>query len=81
MKQRFTIKWEYYNFGETKEFIGIHISYNYKNQKIFVDQSEYLSKVLVYFNVATNPTSAPLLLDYILEPNDKQYDINFYQEY
>jgi len=58
----------------------MHISHNYKNQKIFVDQSEHLSKVIACFNIATNPTSTPLLLDCILEPNDKQYDINFYQE-
>ena len=56
----------------------MHISYNCKNQKIFVDQSEYLNKVLAQFNVATNTTSTLLLLDYIFKSNDKQYDFNFH---
>ena len=49
LKQKFIIKWEYYDLGKTKKFLGICINYNHKNQKIFVDQSEYLNKVLVWF--------------------------------
>ena len=49
----------------------MYISYNYKNQKIFINQSKYLNKVLVCFNIVTNPTSIPLLLGYIFKPNDK----------
>ena len=59
----------------------MHISYNHKNQKIFVNQSEYLNKVLAYFNIATNPTSTLLLLNYMLKPNDKQYNPSFCQKY
>ena len=33
------------------------------------------------FNVATNPKSTPLLLDYVFKPNNKQYNPNFYQKY
>ena len=40
------INWEYYNLEETKMFFEIYISYNCMNQKIFVDQSKYLNKVL-----------------------------------
>ena len=39
------IKWECYDLRETKEFLGIYINCNYKNQKIFIDQFEYLNKV------------------------------------
>jgi len=46
LKQKFMTKWEYYDLGETKEFLGICINCNHKDQKIFVDQSEYLNKVL-----------------------------------
>ena len=34
--------------------------------KIFVDQSEYLNKVLACFNIATNPTSILLSLGYMI---------------
>jgi len=37
LKWKFMTKWKYYNLGETKEFLRMHISCNYKNQKIFVD--------------------------------------------
>jgi len=59
----------------------MHISCNCKNQKIFVDQSKYLNKVLACFNIATNPTSTLLLLGYMFKPNNKQYDISFHQKY
>jgi len=42
LKQNFIIKWEYCDLKRTKEFFGIYISYNCKDQKIFVNQSEYL---------------------------------------
>jgi len=71
-------KWECHNLGETKEFFKIYISHNHKDQKIFVDQSEYLNKVLVCFNVVTNPTNTPLPLGCMFKPNNKQYDTSFY---
>ena len=74
-------KYKCYNLGETKEFLGMCISYNCKNQKIFVNQSEYLDKVLVYFNMETNLTSTLLLLNYALKLNDKQYNSSFCQKY
>ena len=49
----------------------MYINYNCKDQKIFVDQYEYLNKVWAWFNVATNPTSTLLLLGYVFKPNDK----------
>ena len=81
LKQKFMMKWECYDLGETKEFLGIYISHNCKNWKIFVDQSEYLNKVLAQFNVTTNLTSTPLLLGYVFESNDKQCNLNFHQKY
>jgi len=37
LKQKFMMKWEYYDLGETKEFLGIYINCNCKDQKIFED--------------------------------------------
>jgi len=59
----------------------MYISHNCKDQRIFVDQSEYLNKVLAWFNIATNTTSTLLLLGYVFKPNDKEYDPNFHQKY
>jgi len=83
LKQKFIMKYKYHNLRETKDFLGIciYINCNCKNQKIFVDQSEYLNKVLAQFNITTNLTSTSLLLDYVFKLNNKQYDPNFHQKY
>ena len=59
----------------------MHTSYNHRNWKIFIDQSKYLKKILLYFNIVTNPTNTPLSLSYMFKPNNKQYDFSFYQKY
>jgi len=61
--------------------LDMHISHNCKNQKIFIDQCEYLEKVLVHFNVVTNPTHTPLPSKFSFKPNKKQYDPKFCQKY
>jgi len=71
LKQKFMARWECHDLGETIEFLGIHISHNCKNQKIFIDQYEYLEKVLAHFNVATNPTHTPLPSEFSFKPNEK----------
>jgi len=48
---------------------------------IFIDQCEYLEKVLVHFNVATNPTHTPLPSEFSFKPNEKQCDPKFRQKY
>jgi len=74
LKQKFMARWECCNLSKTTEFLGMHISYNHKNQKVFIDQCEYLEKVLVCFNVVTNPTHTPLLSEFSFKPNKKQCD-------
>jgi len=37
LKQKFMAKWECCDLGETTKFLGMHISHNCKNQKIFID--------------------------------------------
>ena len=46
LKQKFMTKWKCHNLRETKEFLGIYINHNLKDQKIFVNQSKYLNKVI-----------------------------------
>ena len=58
-----------YNFRKIKKFLNIYINYNYKNQIIFIDQSENINKVLVCFNIATNLIDTLLLLKYVFKPN------------
>ena len=43
LKWKFMIEWECYDLRETKEFLGMYISYNCKDQKIFINQSKYLN--------------------------------------
>ena len=81
LKQKFMARWECHDLSETTEFLGIYISYDCKNQKIFIDQCEYLEKVLVCFNVATNPTHIPLSSEFSFKPNEKQYNPKFRQKY
>jgi len=81
LKQKFMARWECCDLGKTTEFLGMYISCDCKNQKIFIDQCKYLEKVLVRFNVATNPTHTPLLSKFSFKPNEKQCDPKFYQKY
>jgi len=81
LKQKFIMKWECCNLRETKKFLEMYISHNYKDQRIFIDQSEYLNKILVHFNIETNLTSTSLPLGYMFKPNNKQYNPNFHQKY
>ena len=57
------------NFRKIKKFLNIYINYNYKDQIIFIDQSENIDKVLVCFNIVTNLTDTLLLLKYVFKPN------------
>ena len=81
LKQKFMARWECYDLGETTEFLGMHISRDRKNQKIFIDQYEYLEKVLACFNIVTNPTHTPKPSEFSFKPNEKQCDPKFHQKY
>ena len=81
LKQKFMARWECRDLGETTEFLGMHISCDRKNQKIFIDQYEYLEKVLACFDVVTNPTHTPLPSEFSFKPNEKQCDPKFCQKY
>ena len=59
----------------------MHISRDRKNQKIFIDQCEYLEKMLACFNVATNSTHTLLPSEFSFKPNKKQCDPKFCQKY
>ena len=46
LKQKYIMKWKCHDLGETKEFLGMCINCNHKDQNISINQSEYLNKVL-----------------------------------
>jgi len=81
LKQKFIARREYCDLGGTIEFLGMYISCDHKNQKIFIDQYEYLEKVLVCFNVTTNSIHTPLSSEFNFKPNEKQCDPKFCQKY
>jgi len=64
-------RWECCDLGKTTKFLEMHISYDCKNQKIFINQYKYLKKILACFNVVTNPTHTLLLLEFSFKPNTK----------
>ena len=43
LKWKFMIEWECHDLRETKESLRMYISHNCKDQKIFINQSEYLN--------------------------------------
>jgi len=59
----------------------VSISCDCKNQKTFINQCEYLEKVLVCFNIVTNPTHTPLPSEFSFKSNKKQYNPRFRQKY
>jgi len=79
LKQKFMTRWECHDLAEATEFLGMYISHDCKNQKIFIDQCEYLEKVLAHFNVVT--THTPLPSEFTFKPNKKQCDLKFCQKY
>jgi len=81
LKQKFMARWECRDLGETTKFLGMYISSDHKNRKIFIDQCEYLEKMLVCFNVVTNPTHTLLPSEFSFKPNEKQCDPKFCQKY
>jgi len=56
LKQKFIARREYCDLGGTIEFLGMYISYNHKNQKIFIDQylNQIKSSVISNFARSTN---------------------------
>ena len=81
LKQKFMTRWECCDLGETTEFLGMYISHDRKNWKIFIDQCKYLKKVLACFNVMTNPTYTLLPSEFNFKPNEKQCNPKFCQKY
>jgi hypothetical protein len=81
LKARFMKKWECRDLGECKEFLGMCISRDRKNRKIYLDQVGYLDKVLEKFNVAEKPTKTPLASGFSFLPNSKPVDPAFRQKY
>jgi Reverse transcriptase (RNA-dependent DNA polymerase) len=55
-KKLFMDKWECHDLEEVKEFLGMHITR--KEKDIYLDQCDYLDKVLECFSM-TNAKSAP----------------------
>jgi len=59
LKNAFMAKWESRDLGEAKEFLGMNIKR--VGAKIFIDQREYLEKVLIRCNMQNaKPSPTPL---------------------
>jgi len=66
----------HYLSKKTKKLV---IAIVYVNDIYFMSSKDYL--LLVKINIVTNLTSTLILLNYMFESNNKQYDSSFYQKY
>ena len=48
-KEKFMKKWESYDLGEAKEYLGMHITRDHKKWSLTLDQSKYTNKVVENF--------------------------------
>ena len=81
MKKNFMERWECRDLGETTEFLGMTISRDRKNKRIYIDQMKYLDKVLAKFGVAARPTQTPLPAGCAFLPYKGTVDPEFRQKF
>src|SRR5579871_6115728 len=83
LKENLNKTFEMKDLGDLTYFLGIHIIQNRKTQTIFINQSNYISKILTQFNMQDcKPAKTPL------EPNIKiskstepePYNLQYYQK-
>jgi len=73
IKAKFMKKWEYRDLGELSEFLQMCIIY--QDQKIFIDQTDYLKKILQYFQMENAcPAPTPLLAENYLQKHEGLVD-------
>ena len=73
-KQEFMDKWECRDLGEAKEFLRMHINHK-KGDKISIDQTLYLEKVLLRFEMV-NAHIAPTPLPGRYVPSENTEDVD-----
>jgi hypothetical protein len=81
LKTKFMIKWECWDLGETKEFLGMSICWDRKNRIIYINQMNYLEKILKRFNITTKPTKTPLQSRFTFLPNTETASLPFKRLY
>ncbi|KAF7761821.1 hypothetical protein Agabi119p4_9813 [Agaricus bisporus var. burnettii] len=81
LKRKIMNKWECRDLGETKEFLGINIQRDRKNRRIFLNQENYLEKILEKFDVTSKPTKTPLKSGFTFVPFNGSASPAFRQKY
>jgi hypothetical protein len=83
-KQEFMKVWECRDLGEAKEFLGMHITHDCKNQSIKLDQIDYAKKIIQRFGLTkAKLVRTPLPTGYVPEKNLEKEDPklkNLYQQ-
>jgi hypothetical protein len=69
LKKQFMLKWECHDLGESKEFLGMRIQRDRKKRLLFIDQVDYLNKILTKFEIESRPTQTPLKSGFIFVKN------------
>jgi len=81
LKSKFTQKWECRDLGHLKEFLGMQIVRNWKERKLYINQMEYLDRVLERFQIHKKPESTPLPRGFVFLPYTGKVDPKFRQKY
>ncbi|KAJ3552813.1 hypothetical protein NP233_g12787 [Leucocoprinus birnbaumii] len=81
LKSKFTQRWECRDLGALKEFLGMRITRNRRERKLFIDQVDYLNKVLKRFHIEKKPVATPLPRGFEFVPYTGTVNPQFRQKY
>ncbi|KAF7773627.1 hypothetical protein Agabi119p4_5794 [Agaricus bisporus var. burnettii] len=81
LKLKFSTKWECRDQGVMTEFLGMQISRDRQNKKIFLHQQKYLQKVLDRFGIKSGSEETPLPKGYVFKTSDKVPNNGFRTKY
>ena len=82
IKQQFMNKYKMKDLGDCEWILGMRVKRDRKQRKLFLDQEQYLNKVLNQFNMQNcNPAFTPEEMFKLskLEQNEEQIDLKLYQ--
>ena len=82
VKKTFMDTWECRDLGEAKEFLRMRIQRDLKKRMIYLDQTDYLNKVVERFGMSNaRGAETPLPIDFVPRENDGQCTPEFRTTY
>jgi len=81
LKNKFTQKWECRDLGPMKEFLGMRITRDQNERRLYIDQMDYLNKILGRFHIDTKAETTPLPKGFAFQPYTGPVNPQFRQKY